>query len=202
MLNQFLDGQAGLYDEMLAYQQTPEFERDLKRYWKRHKARLQESQEERRAYARVWRQYNRAKHGASAVRYKVRRNSLPNTLTDQEWQTALDYFGGCCAICGRPAGLWHKIVKGHWIPLSSSDCPGTVASNIIPICDGQDGCNQSQKGRLPTEWIRQRFGNGPKGQKITDRINAYFGGLSAREQDKQANGITSYTFILSEVKGE
>lgn len=180
----FLDGQAGLFDEMLAYQQTPDFERDLRRYWRRHEDQLRSSREERRAYARVWRRHNRGKANANAARYEQRVKALPDTLTDQEWQAALDYFGGCCAICERPAGLWHRIVKGHWIPLSDPECPGTVALNIIPICDGQDGCNQAQKGKSPSLWLVQRFGNGREGQKIRSRIEGYFARLSAQVADK------------------
>ena len=32
---------------------------------------------------------------------KARKNSLPNALTHTHWQYALNYFNGCCAVCGR-----------------------------------------------------------------------------------------------------
>jgi len=107
---------------------------------------------------------------------KTRRHNLPNTFTEEHWQYALDYWGGCCAICGRPAGLWHNIVMDHWIPLSSSKCPGTIPTNIVPLCHGIDGCNNSKHNRNPKRWLIKTLGT-KKGQDKLETIEKYFASL-------------------------
>lgn len=100
---------------------------------------------------------------------------LPMNFTDDDWQRALDYFNGCCAVCGRPRGLWHTLAKDHWIPLSSPcpDNPGTVPTNIVPLCGGVGGCNESKNNRDATEWLRWRFGK-RKARQTLKRIEEYF----------------------------
>jgi hypothetical protein len=73
----------------------------------------------------------------------------------------------------RPAGLWHQITPDHWIPLASPDCPGTVPENIIPLCFGSGGCNNSKKAKDGYEWLLQRYGK-RKACVILKRIQAYF----------------------------
>lgn len=110
---------------------------------------------------------------AIKLRRRARERELPADFTAKDWQFALDYFGGCCAVCGRPAGLWHTIAADHWIPITASDTLGTVPHNIVPLCQGQDGCNNSKSNRNPIEWLDSRVGK-HKAQSILERINRYF----------------------------
>lgn len=109
-------------------------------------------------------------------RYRARKTGLPDTFTKEEWARALDYFHGCCAVCGRQLNdLFgeHTAAMDHWIPLSSSECPGTVATNMLPLCHGLDGCNNAKAGRMPEEWLNERYGR-RKAKQILERITAYF----------------------------
>jgi len=125
----------------------------------------------------------------SAARRRARKRELPNTLTSEEWRAALGYWGGRCAICGKPNGLWHSIAQDHWIPISCDleNNPGTVAENVIPMChasrDGDGGCNNSKSNRMPNEWLQDTFGT-RKAKVIMDRVERYF--TWVREQRKFA----------------
>lgn len=114
---------------------------------------------------------------------QARKLELPDTLTTEQWQFALDYFNGCCAVCGRPLkDLFgtHTASIDHWIPLSNPECLGTTADNCIPLCHGFDGCNGSKNYRDPVEWLNGKFGK-RKAKKILERINAYFDMIRDRD---------------------
>ena len=106
--------------------------------------------------------------------YLQRKRELPNSFTSTQWQRALDYWGHKCAVCGRPRGLWHTISQDHWIPLSSPDCPGTDATNILPLCCGVDGCNNSKGYQRPETWLKKKLGKRRATRKLAE-IEAYFG---------------------------
>jgi hypothetical protein len=111
-----------------------------------------------------------------AVYSGQRRAKLLNLAVDftlEDWRVALDYFHGCCAVCGRPQGLWHTLAQDHWIPINSSDCPGTTVSNIVPLCHGEGGCNNSKHDHNPTDWLSNRYGK-RKAKQISQRIADYF----------------------------
>lgn len=129
-----------------------------------------------RTYRRQYRLNNPDVHRSSNQRRRARKLNLPDTLTSQDWQHALDYFDNRCAVCGRPIGLWHNLAVDHWIPLSSPDCPGTVATNVLPLCHGDGGCNNSKHDRDAHEWLVEKFG-ARKGGQIFARIQAYFDSL-------------------------
>jgi hypothetical protein len=105
--------------------------------------------------------------------YIVRKRRLPDTFTDQDWQRALEYWGHQCAVCGRPRGLWHTLAADHWIPLSDPDCPGTIPTNIVPLCHGEGGCNNSKRSRSPQDWLEAKLGRKQAFQKLIE-IDAYF----------------------------
>jgi bacterioferritin-associated ferredoxin len=122
----------------------------------------------------------RIKNKLAMQRRKARCLCLPDTLTEKNWDHALEYFHGCCAVCGRQLNdLFgeHTAAMDHWIPLSSPDCPGTVTTNIIPLCHGIDGCNQSKGAREPLAWLKWKFGK-RKAKQILKRIQAYFDSIS------------------------
>ncbi len=105
--------------------------------------------------------------------YLARKHSLPNTFTADDWQRALEYWEHKCAVCGRPRGLWHTLAKDHWLPLTSPDCPGTVATNILPLCHGEGGCNNSKSKKDPESWLIERLGKRRAARKRGE-IQAYF----------------------------
>lgn len=112
-------------------------------------------------------------HNISSQRRRARIHTLDAHFTEVDWLACLDYFDHKCAVCGRPQGLWHKLAADHWIPLNCSTCPGTVPTNIIPLCHGVGGCNNSKGDRLPKEWLLWKFGQF-KADEILKRIDDYF----------------------------
>ncbi len=81
----------------------------------------------------------------------TRKRSLPDTLTNQEWQATLHDWDHHCAVCGAT----DDITADHWIPLASPDCAGTTKNNMIPLCGS---CNYSKSDNDPLEWMTWRFG--------------------------------------------
>ena len=129
---------------------------------------------------REYRAQNRHIYRANLNRYRARKRALPDTWTVQHWQLALEYFNGCCAVCGRKIDLFTSLDADHWIPISSPDCPGTIPENMIPLCsnkqaiEGQEpGCNQSKGAIMPDAWLAQRFGEA-QAIEILARIGAFF----------------------------
>lgn len=121
----------------------------------------------------------RLRKGVSAHNQRAKRRGLPRDFTKADWQYALSYFGDCCAICGRPVGLWHRIAKEHWIAIADirPGNPGTVPTNIVPMCHaikgGEGGCNNTKSNRPVEEWLKEKFG-ARKANAIMKRINAFF----------------------------
>lgn len=106
-------------------------------------------------------------------RYRARKQNLPDTFTVEQWAFALSYWGNCCAICSCQESFWTTFAADHWIPLSSSTCPGTIAQNILPLCHGTNGCNNSKNDSEPHAWLLRRFG-ASKTAKLEKAITAYF----------------------------
>lgn len=126
--------------------------------------------------SREWGLRNRHKTRASFQRRMARKRSLPDTLTGEDWQRAIDYFHGCCAVCGRQLfDLFGTInaAADHWIPLASPDCPGTVATNIVPLCNGRGGCNTSKNDKDALAWLISQYGK-RKATIIMRRVKEYF----------------------------
>lgn len=147
------------------------------------------NKQERRRYGRVYSRAYRVKNPDYTRSYRIlspeagrlakqrrraRKLSLPDTFTPADWQYALDAFGGCCAVCGRPPGLWHTLAADHWVPLSKGG--GTTPDNIVPLChslrDGEGSCNPSKHGRDALEWLMEKYGP-RKGRAIFKRIQAW-----------------------------
>lgn len=148
---------------------NPEKKRAADReYGKRNRDKIRASQKK-------WESLNPERKRATGNRYRSKKENLPSTLTAQEWIDCLAYWDGCCAFCGRPQGLWHKIIQEHWIPISWDvpNNPGTVVTNILPACHGVDGCNNSKWKHDPIEWLTRRLGEAKAKKKLAE-ITAYF----------------------------
>lgn len=140
----------------------------FRRYYATHSATINESSK------RWW----HSKPGIASIysqRRRARKHNLPVAFTITNWQRCLDYWGHKCCICGHPMGLWHTLAQDHWIPLSDPrpDNPGTVPWNILPLCHGQGGCNNSKFNRDPIEWLQERIGK-RRAKQILTCIQAYF----------------------------
>jgi hypothetical protein len=103
---------------------------------------------------------------------EARKRGLNDAFTAKDLQIMFEAFGGCCAACGRPPGLWHTIAADHWIPLISPDCPGTVPHNMVPLCHGVGGCNNIKNDKPAAKWLAEQFGK-RKGKAIQRRIEAF-----------------------------
>lgn len=104
---------------------------------------------------------------------RTRKEALPSGLTQSEWQRCLEYWSYRCAVCERPVGLWHTLAMDHWIPIANPNCPGTILGNVIPLCHGVDGCNNSKSDALPQEWLMRKLGKRKAAKKLAE-IEAYF----------------------------
>jgi len=89
---------------------------------------------------------------------------LPDTLTLEQWLSALQWFNNKCAYCGAE-GVF--LVKEHLVPVVKGG--GRTALNIVPACWY---CNSSKHIKRADKWIYQKFGM-VEGQKIIDRIVEY-----------------------------
>lgn len=139
--------------------------------------------EQLRESSRRWKQTQAGKESQriSRLRYRTRSLQATSTLTNDDWQTAIDHFGGCCAVCGRPPGLWHTLAADHWIPVSKGG--STTPANIVPLCHGVNGCNNSKLNRDATEWLIEKFGK-RKGRAILRRVELFLESRIQTEGDR------------------
>jgi hypothetical protein len=114
-------------------------------------------------------------------RRRSRKHALPCTFTREDARFMLEYWGFACAVCGNQDGFAWKISLDHWIPVASPACPGTVATNMVPLCSGIGGCNNSKHKRDPHEWLVQRYGR-RKAASIEKKVRAYFAIVKARQE--------------------
>ena len=121
-------------------------------------------------------------HRINRQRRRARQRELPATFTTQDWQHALEYFGGCCAYCGRPQGLWLTLAQDHFHPVSKGGA--FVPTNIVPACHGEGGCNNSKSNRDPYKWAMDVLAKNKnigtrKAKEALARIEAYFATLAS-----------------------
>lgn len=138
--------------------------------------------------SRQWRQNNPDKARLTKHRRRTRERSLPYTFTLDQQERMFNYFDHSCAVCGIPQDMFTPLELDHWIPLNSDDCPGTVATNMIPLCGNRHGfanltgCNPSKSDKHPLDWLIDTHGN-RKGRAIYDRIQAYFAWVLEQDED-------------------
>jgi hypothetical protein len=153
-----------------------------KRHHRKHAAKIVQR-------VKRWRIANPAKRTLAHTRERVRRQSLltslPHTFTEEQHQFMDQYWGFACAVCGNQEGLLWTLALDHWIPLTSPDCPGTIASNLLPLCHGQGGCNNRKHNKMPSVWLREAFPP-RKARTIEKAIAEYFAKAKAQFGD---NGV-------------
>lgn len=157
--------------------------REYKRKWRVDNADKQREYDQRN-YAKnpqkereTSRSYHKA-HPEISRNKRMRRISrallLPTGFTPDDWDRALGYFNGCCAVCGRQMRdlfSTHTAAMDHWIPISKGG--GFIPSNIVPLCHGVGGCNNRKSNRDPVEFLESTFGK-HRARSILKRINSYF----------------------------
>jgi hypothetical protein len=151
------------------YRENIEFARGQRTAWRK------KHNERHKSMIRRWFHSHPEQSRIHTHKRRARVRSLPNALTPQQWQHAINHFNGCCAVCGRQANdlfATHSLSMDHWIPISNVDCPGTVAWNIVPLCHGQDGCNNSKNDRPAMVWLIEKFGK-RKASEVMRRILEY-----------------------------
>lgn len=105
-----------------------------------------------------------ARFRVASNKRRARKSFLPDNFSTADWQLCLRYWGDRCATCGSD----ENIQADHWIPLSAPNCPGTIPSNMIPLCRT---CNCSKHDSDPVEWIARKLSD--KAQVKLDEIQAY-----------------------------
>lgn len=102
---------------------------------------------------------------------RARKRNLPSDFSAQDWQRCLDYFDHRCAVCDRPVGLWHTLAQDHWIPVTKGG--SYTPDNIIPLCHGTNGCNNSKHNSDPQSWLISKVGK-RKASQVIQKIDIYF----------------------------
>ena len=130
---------------------------------------------ERREYNKKYADEHPENRRAAVLRRRARKVGLPDQFTEFDIKRALDYWHGCCAVCGRPLrDLFGEVTPhlDHWIAVSDprSDNPGTVVTNMVPLCSP---CNFTKNARDPIEWLIREYGK-RKANQIANRIETFF----------------------------
>lgn len=112
-----------------------------------------------------WRKQNKYKSNIKTLRYRSRKNSLPTTLTKEEWDYAINYFNNKCAYCNNNIGTLHQ---EHFVPVLSGG-PHSK-ENIIPACVS---CNSSKSNKVASDWMLVKFGKEIADIRI-EQIKKYF----------------------------
>jgi hypothetical protein len=143
------------------------------------KAYYEATKERFRPHKLAYNANNKIKKAHLQSKRRARKHSLPDTFTEEQALFCRQYFHYTCAICEREESFVFTIGMDHWEPLAAEDCPGTVATNILPLCHGTGGCNNSKGQKHPHAWIMQRFGQ-RKAAALLRKIEAYFRAVRAR----------------------
>jgi hypothetical protein len=136
-------------------------------------AQQQQRRQEHPEYEAAWRKAHPEVSRLKQLRRLARKRGLPDTFTAKERLFMLQYWHHACAVCGNQDGFFWKLADDHVIPLSSPDCPGTVATNIIPLCHGKGGCNTLKRDHDFSEWLLSRM-TASQAQRVLKAVQAYF----------------------------
>ncbi len=138
-----------------------------------------------RGATRKWQTANPGKVRGATRKWRTGKAKLPCNFSVWKERRAYDYFNGCCAVCKRQLNdLFdtHNKSMDHWIAVTDQrpDNPGTVATNMIPLCHGVGGCNNRKNDKDAREWLVQEYGT-RNARVIIARVEQYFDWV--REQD-------------------
>lgn len=142
--------------------------------------------EQVRVIKRRYKRNNPEQGRIHASRRRARKYDLPDTFTRTERAFMLQYWHHACAVCGNQEGFFWRLADDHWDPIASPTCPGTVAENMIPLCDGQGGCNNSKHKREPQAWLLSRY-TPSQTKRILKAIDTYFAVVRTRKESNAAD---------------
>jgi hypothetical protein len=96
---------------------------------------------------------------------------IPLNLPDpNDWENCLVYWENRCAICGASPSPESALVQDHWVPRSLNICPGTIVTNIIPLCSL---CNSTKLNIDGYFWMVEKLGKSFADQKMREILD-YF----------------------------
>jgi hypothetical protein len=140
---------------------------------KKYYADLELSRAKGRAAKKLFASRHPIKIRLSNQKRSLRKKNLPYTFTEEQYKFMMQYWSFSCAVCGNQEGFQWKLVGDHWIPLSDPYCPGTIAENMVPLCHGKGGCNNSKVGKPVYEWLLSRYSR-QRVSSIKTKVSAYF----------------------------
>jgi hypothetical protein len=114
-------------------------------------------------------------------RRRTRKRNLPDTFTIEQWVSCLEYFNYCCAVCGKQLRDLLGLIEphqDHWIALANPDCPGSIATNMVCLCNA---CNFSKNDTPAAEWLKRKFGK-RKAEGVLRKVIAYFEWVRSRNE--------------------
>jgi hypothetical protein len=155
--------------------------RDLEKTHEQDRLRRIVTAEKVKKYIRAWRIANPEKSNLITQRRRARKRHLPDTFTSTEYAFMLHYWKYACAVCGNQDSLFWKLALDHVIALSSPHCPGTIATNMLPLCQGIGGCNNSKNNKDLHTWLLSRYPT-RKVAQIEKAITVYFEVVRQRQQ--------------------
>jgi len=122
---------------------------------------------------KAWERNNPHDGRLRAHKRRLRTRNVAATFTAEDWEFCLNYWQYACALCGAQQDEQKKLAMDHWIPISSPLCPGTTPSNILVLCHGIGGCNNSKHDNDPIYWMEQKLGKRAAEHKFQE-IERYF----------------------------
>ena len=104
-------------------------------------------------YGKNWRKNNRDKTRHYTQNRRVRKEGNGGTLTVQEWNAILDFYGHKCLCCGRNDV---KLTIDHVIPIfhGGKHC----AENVQPLCGS---CNSRKKDKT-IDYRKEKYYASPR----------------------------------------
>ena len=135
--------------EEIARYQKQHYEEN-KEYYSEYKKQYYEENKE--YYSEYKKQYYQSEQGRKNIikskqNRRARINSLPNTLTTEQYNENLDHFDYKCAYCECKLTPDNHHME-HVYPISRG-VYGTTKENCIPSCDS---CNSSKHAKTLAEW--------------------------------------------------
>lgn len=122
-----------------------------------------------RNYFKLYYKNNKDKLRIYHQRRKAKKNSLPSSLTEQEWIEIKNKFNNRCAYCGKKTYLEQE----HFVPLSKGG--EYTSNNIIPACRS---CNASKRNKDFFEWYSNyKYYNDERKNKILKFIGGIKDGI-------------------------
>lgn len=137
---------------------------------------------EMQAKHKDWSKNNTDKLRGYCHKRRAKKEELINDFTEEQWRYALDFFGHCCAYCGKDeetnkAEYGWNIEREHVVPLTKGG--GYTATNIIPACRR---CNIGKFNGDFEEWYpKQEFYSEDRYEKII----AYFVDVFITKYERQ-----------------